>query len=460
MDNILRDLSATKRFRDPIYGFININNTELKIIDLPIFQRLRRIHQLALTKYVYPTAENSRFVHSLGVIHTATAMLATVYRPEDTPSLNRAQQLLFAQMLRLAALLHDIGHIPFSHAAEGPCLKTFGHEDISYNIITKHPDIIRFIEESDIDPKAVASLITKKFKPKHRLIHEIVSGHLDADRADYLLRDSHFCGVKYGEYDYPRYISMFSAEGPEEAFSLVIDEKDIHVAEAFLLARYHYNMQVIYHRTRSGYDIALREFLSENDYFNNCFTTDAKGSLVEVDFEKFERLDDNYIFEKIKEADQSSDFWAKCLMRQEHLKLALDETNNLDGGLDIFKGCVLALQDAGFVAEKDFFLQQQTVDILKRTKLSSSESEDEGVSESSLAGGQNTILVRTRSSVANEDGYADIRDLSWIFKHLSVNPPVVLRVYTKPDIFEKASEIYKEIREKKYEFRKDSGNTC
>ena len=121
------------RFRDPIYGFVYLSDAEQRIVDTPIFQRLRRIHQLALEKYVYPGAEHSRFGHSLGVVHTATRLYESLFSKPDhlTPrQIDGKRQAI--KTLRFAALLHDIGHLPFSHAVELELLPNgIGHEDVS-----------------------------------------------------------------------------------------------------------------------------------------------------------------------------------------------------------------------------------------------------------------------------------------------------------------------------------------
>ncbi len=116
--------------RDPIYGFIPLTKLEMEIIDTPIFQRLRRIHQLALTKYVYPSAEHSRFVHSIGVMHCASLIYEGIFNHKQTDVLSQPTSKKL-QLLRLAALLHDVGHLPFSHAAEEELLPPgITHEDL------------------------------------------------------------------------------------------------------------------------------------------------------------------------------------------------------------------------------------------------------------------------------------------------------------------------------------------
>ncbi|RLE25045.1 MAG: hypothetical protein DRJ50_03640 [Actinobacteria bacterium] len=259
-------LNPTHRIRDPIYGYIWLTDTELELVDTPVFQRLRRINQLALTKYVYPTAEHSRFVHSLGVVQAATNIFYEVLRFNPDIFNNDAQELQkHLQIVRFAALLHDIGHMPFSHAAEQVFLDgNFTHEDISKYIIQNNPSISNKIKKDGIKPQIVASLLKGKPLKEYSLLKKFISGEFDADRADFLLRDSYFCGVKYGEYDYIRYAGSFRIIPDKDRQAVFAIEKgNLHAVEAFLLARYHYYLQVPFHRTRRGFDIVLERYFND-----------------------------------------------------------------------------------------------------------------------------------------------------------------------------------------------------
>ncbi|MDY6852061.1 MAG: HD domain-containing protein, partial [Thermodesulfobacteriota bacterium] len=322
MKRFLKKLGANSRFRDPIYGYIWLTDKEKKIIDLPLFQRLRRVHQLALTKYVYPTAEHSRFVHSLGAVHCATAMFAGIFQHNDTHTrlLTESEQDRFLGLLRFAALLHDIGHLPFSHGAEKELLGDLGHEDISQYLITKYGPLQSILED---DAQIVSSILSSStMRQKYKILHEIISGHLDADRADYLMRDSYICGVKYGEYDFERYMQSFGAFKENSSLRLFVNERDIFVVEAFLMARYHYNLQVPYHRTRTGYDLILRRYfrdLQERRLYEEFFKKDETGKIAELDTNFYEDFDDYAVFEQIKKDYRAGNKWAEMLLRQGHL---------------------------------------------------------------------------------------------------------------------------------------------
>jgi len=221
--------------RDPIYGFIEFNEWERDIINHPVFQRLRRIRQLGLTSMIYPGAMHTRFEHSLGVMHLATKMFDNIIKKDKNKRLLE-DELGYGeggferdkQLLRLAALLHDVGHAPFSHASEElfpsnpKNNKYFKHEDYTVAIIKgplreaieKHPINgnyrIRADEVSDLimgNPKILGKRVFWKV---------IISSQLDADRGDYLLRDSLHCGVKYGIYDVERLlVTLALGKDPE-----------------------------------------------------------------------------------------------------------------------------------------------------------------------------------------------------------------------------------------------------
>ncbi len=268
--------------RDPVYGFIRFNELEKEIINHPAFQRLRRIKQLALTEMVYPSATHTRFEHSLGVMHLASEFYDTIVRNnknylEGKLHYNEAGFERDKQLVRLAALLHDIGHTPFSHVGENKKLmktnpetnKPYKHEHYSVEIIK---NVLRdVIEKHDVNQnykisvEEVAGLIEGNEEVLERKIFwkQLISGQLDVDRCDYLLRDSHHIGVKYGIYDVSRLIATITiAESPEtEDPILAIDESGWHVAESLILSRYYMFTQVYFHKTRRAYDFHLSRAL-------------------------------------------------------------------------------------------------------------------------------------------------------------------------------------------------------
>jgi uncharacterized protein len=265
--------------RDPVHGFVPFSEWERDVINHPVFQRLRRIRQLAWTDMVYPGAMHTRFEHSLGVMHTATLMFDQI----ASHSGGLLRDLGFSeagiekdrQTVRLAALLHDVGHAPFSHAGEDlmpvdPSTgKPFKHETYSAALIrTIMNDVIDGHRLNDLDIRAtdIADLIEGGPLSQRKLFwRQLVTSQLDADRADYLLRDSYHLGVDYGRYDLKRIITSLVAVLNVEidAPVLAIDEGGWHAAESLLWARYQMFTQVYLHKTRVSYDLHIAQAMAE-----------------------------------------------------------------------------------------------------------------------------------------------------------------------------------------------------
>jgi uncharacterized protein len=258
-------------FRCPVHGFIEIDEWERDIIAQPAFQRLRRIRQLGWTDYVYPGAAHTRFEHSLGVMHVATRLYDAISsRSKDVLrsafDYNDDGLQRHRRVVRLAALLHDVGHGPFSHAVEellparpdGTKLK---HEHYTAAFI-RGPlkEVIeghRINQNYGISADEIAALIEGSVKAIGLLFwRELIDSQMDADRMDYLLRDSHHLGVQYGRYDLGRlYNTICAVPGPDdEAPRVGVEEGGWHAAESLVLARYYMFTQVYFHRTRVAYD--------------------------------------------------------------------------------------------------------------------------------------------------------------------------------------------------------------
>lgn len=277
--------------RDPIHVFITLDNDERKVLDSPFFQRLRNIHQLSLTYLLYPGATHKRFEHSLGVMELATRVFDVITTPEFVSSeigevipeiSNEKNKRYWRSVLRMAALCHDIGHLPFSHASEALLPENWNHEKLSVEIIRSASmneiwqSMTPPLRDNDIAKLAVGPKQYRegKFTPWETILSEIIVGDaFGVDRIDYLLRDSHHAGVAYGKFDHYRLIDTLrilpSTPGSREP-SLGIEEGGIHSAEALLLARYFMFEQVYLHPVRRIFDIHLADFLHlwlEGGYF-------------------------------------------------------------------------------------------------------------------------------------------------------------------------------------------------
>jgi len=256
-----------KVFRDPIHQLIRIDRDDefiLDLIDTPEFQRLRRIRQLGVSWLTYPGAEHSRFVHSLGVFNFVQRMLDSLCRRYSDHGVATYLRVN-AKMVKAAALLHDIGHGPFSHMIERAFGSTTSHEAKTVSLITDRQGAIHnILNRHEIVVQDVADLI--QHASKHLLLTDLVSSQLDADRMDYLLRDSYCTGVQYGLYDSEWLLNSICVGknplevGGEEhnAWRLALDERrGDKAAEQFILARAHMNEQVYFHRVTRGFESLL-----------------------------------------------------------------------------------------------------------------------------------------------------------------------------------------------------------
>ncbi|MGQ0760927.1 MAG: HD domain-containing protein [Acidobacteriota bacterium] len=243
-------------YRDPVHNIIPLRadtsegQLMIRLIDVPEFQRLRRIKQLGLGLYTYQGAEHSRFTHSLGALHLMTRILDRLSESYPIAAEDRLA-------VRAAALLHDVGHAPFSHAME----KTLGihHEDLTVAAITSEETVVNQILSSHSAelPQRVASVVGGDFKPA--ALAQLVSSQLDVDRMDYLLRDSLMTGAKYGLYDLEWIINALQIDGPGDR--VYVAARGVYAVEEYLQARYYMFRQVYFHRTLRSAEAVLRSAL-------------------------------------------------------------------------------------------------------------------------------------------------------------------------------------------------------
>lgn len=269
--------------RDPIHGFIRLNGFEPMLVQTLPFQRLRFIHQLGTTSWVYPSGVQTRFEHSLGVLQISSSLLNRLKLLGL--SLTREDKCVF----RIASLLHDIGHAPFSHVAEDMSLFEMGlnHEIMGENIIreTELGEIISN-KMNEYDLERIIFIITGKGKPASEfdtLFHFLLAGQAGIDRMDYLLRDSHFLGVAYGNFDLARLLETLRYD---EESNVYWEEGGIHALEQFLLARYFMFTEVYYHKTRRILDYHLSKLLKE------YLRANTESEFYPVDVENYLRLND------------------------------------------------------------------------------------------------------------------------------------------------------------------------
>lgn len=246
---------ASKTVRDPIHGMVFLDEKEWAAVNSRVFQRLREIHQLAMTYLVYPGTTHTRFEHSIGVCHVAGRLARKVGVTREEAPVEYAQ-------VRHAALLHDIGHGPFSHVSEGVIDELSGvkgcHEAISAFLIRNDAELVAALGQDECD---AAAALVEKVGPR-TFLGDIVSGPTDADKLDYLLRDSRYAGVEYGHYDLDRIVDTATIidKGQPESF-LGFERDGVWAVEALLLARHHMHRQVYGHKTRIATDIMVTRSL-------------------------------------------------------------------------------------------------------------------------------------------------------------------------------------------------------
>lgn len=307
-----------KSIRDPLYGFIDLSKIETQIIDTPTFRRLHGIKQLSHAYLVYPAAIHTRFEHSLGVTHLADLV---------------SKQLSFdnevRELVRLSALLHDIGHGPFSHLFED-VIKNANenkpefdhiHEKITMMLIREDPDISSILGDKAekiiriLDHKPVSGLD----KRISSMATDVVSGPLDVDKMDYLRRDSYHIGVAYGQFDLPRIIHTLTHTNDPIEQKICIDSKGKDSIESYRLGRYLMHAQVYKHHTRligdqmflQALDLAINEekILPREEL---CFNPNLIKSHKEF-LNFYTSLDDHKLYDYILKEDKNKA--AKILKR-------------------------------------------------------------------------------------------------------------------------------------------------
>ena len=294
----MRSRNKLKIINDPIYGFIHIPSTLVfDIIEHPYFQRLRRINQMALSYLVFPGAKHTRFEHVLGC----------VFLMQKTVEMLRFKGVQIsdkeAEGLYIAILLHDIGHGPFSHAMEHSIVEGISHEEIS----------LRFMQELNklFNVKLETAIAIFQGTYPRKFMHQLISGQLDMDRADYLKRDSFYTGVAEGNINSERLISMLNVRNDE----LVVEEKGLYSVEKFLIARRLMYWQVYLHKTSVAAEQILIRLLNrakelvqqgQKLTMSTALAFFVKNKISKDNFsqevlEMFARLDDTDIISAMKE---------------------------------------------------------------------------------------------------------------------------------------------------------------
>lgn len=328
--------------RDPIHGSINLTDGEVALIESVEFQRLREIKQLGFSEFSFPGATHNRFLHSIGVSYVSGLVFDSVFRA--FPFRKAQNKMRFRQIVKLAALLHDIGHGPLSHTTEHvmPPLKELNisiyreqkrnedrkanHEDYTIKFIMDSP-IAGLIQKyfPDISPLHVACLIDQElqcdgevfkdgvinFRP---LLSQIVSSELDADRMDYLERDSYFCGINYGKIDKDWLIQNLTLHIKDSTAFLALNRRALYSFDDFLISRHHMNLMVYFHHKSIIYEEMLGRYLTSDD----C------QFFLPAQLENYISFTDYKLYEHL---DTVSNVWAQRIAQRKPYRVAIELHN-------------------------------------------------------------------------------------------------------------------------------------
>jgi uncharacterized protein len=292
--------------KDPIYGYIRLTEVEKTIIDTLAVQRLRRIRQLAGAEYVYPAANHSRFEHVLGAMFLAGAVVDNLPLPMSPEE---------KQKIRLAALLHDVGHAPFSHLFEPLLLKYLGrnHEDMSTWIIAKS-NLAEVIRKQGFDPEEISKLAVGESSDKgKRFLGQIISSSFDVDKMDFVVRDSYHTGAGYGSVDVFRLIyTMDILDG-----NLAVDITALPTLESLILARLESFRAIYFHRACRAVQMMLLKALD--------YAKDELSILKITEPNEYLEWDDYIVWSKLFENPKSREI-IRALSARKLLKCAYEKT--------------------------------------------------------------------------------------------------------------------------------------
>ncbi|MCT4642042.1 MAG: HD domain-containing protein [Bacteriovoracaceae bacterium] len=312
--------------RDPVHGSIHILDEEIPIIEHPFFQRLRNIKQLGFSEYIFPGATHTRYLHSIGVMHISSKVFDNLFKDK----LSNQSFLKLKHTVRLACLLHDIGHAPLSHTTEFvmPLVKDLKlpkefevepngqatHEDYTIKAIVDSNFTKSFEQISkkyDVDPNCVAQLVTGYCLSQEyftidginyfALLHQLVSSEMDCDRMDYLLRDSYFCGVSYGKFDLDWIIDNLRIALVEKNAFLGISQRAVATFDDFLLCRFHMFLMVYFHYKSVCLEKMLKRY----------FSTSNNEYQIPSDIDEYLIHDDYHLMKILRNSDNK---WAKKIV--------------------------------------------------------------------------------------------------------------------------------------------------
>lgn len=308
-------LGTGKIIRDAVHGDIFIPNRFLEVIDTPEFQRLRRIKQLSIANMVFPSADHTRFSHSIGTFYIMNLMVAHFRESFSQIGVNISEEEV--NIVLLASLLHDLGHGPFSHAFEGVLPQIHNnikHEEWTKRIIGNEKGYIYTTIAKNFGegiPEKVIELISKQREAKKKedyvlekidlfnVLSSLISSQLDADRMDYLLRDSMHCGVAFGKIDIQRIISSLEITVQDNKYYVCVPEKYVQDIENYVLARYQMQRVVYYHEFKIQMEQMIKKILNrayelnKKEELKECPGLIKKLFMGQMDVFEYVQMDDS-----------------------------------------------------------------------------------------------------------------------------------------------------------------------
>lgn len=375
-----------KLIKDPIHGYLKISPEELTLIDSFPLQRLRRIKQLPGSEYVYPGAVNTRFEHSLGVMHLAGVMGESLRCERDA-----------VEILRLAGLLHDLGHGPFSHSFETVLMESFGisHEEMT-SILVRRTEVADALARMGFHPDDVVSLI-RGTNPK-RSLSKVINSSIDADKMDYIVRDSYHTGAGYSVD-----VHRIAFNAVEVNGDLAINSRALEAIESLFMARLLSYRTIYYHKTSRGVQLMLE--MGMRAILDRFDLDDPRR-----DPSPFLELDDYRVWELLR-SDERSKWITERLMRRELLKVVWERH-----GVSLSREEVSHLRERvaelSGVKERDVIIDAPVIE---------------------FASGDLPKILR-------EGELLDLSEASPVLRRLlGVNPSFV-RIYTWPELREKLRE--------------------
>ncbi|MGZ3658670.1 MAG: HD domain-containing protein [Bdellovibrionota bacterium] len=332
----------TTEIRDVIHGPVELYPWEMEIVDSPAFQRLRNIKQLGFSEFAYPCAVHNRYIHSIGACHLAGTAFQAIFKKHFFSG----QELYhhYYYLARVSALLHDIGHGPFSHAIEHamPPVSKLGlppevagkdikrqatHEDYTLKIILDSP-LTPILEKQyarfGITPWTIACVMNLSLKERdgfftdrgvsfRKVLHQIISSEMDADRMDYLQRDSYYTGVSYGKFDANWLLTNLGVHIEKKTAHMALNERALYTFEDFLLSRYHMFLMVYLHHKSVCYEKMMEKYL----HSPGC------SFRVPENVEDYIRCDDSVVYEHLRR-DAGTNDWADRILNRRHYRVAVE----------------------------------------------------------------------------------------------------------------------------------------